>query len=277
MLTKAATLGADTVCMDLEDAVTPNKKVEARSNITTALETLNFGTSERTVRINPVNEGSGRDDLRHILQGKVLPDGIVIPKLSFYWELEEVHGIIEKEVGAKGKNIVVIPIIETAHAVLTLSNIIASNSGCYERLVALIFGADDFANSIGAKRTVTNFEVATARQLVVMHAKANGLQAIDMVNINFHDTNVLREECIQGFTMGYTGKQIIHPKQIEITHESFAPTKEEVGWAIRCVAADKENAQAGKGAFSMDGQMIDAPTVKIAQETIAKAKACGMI
>lgn len=282
MLSKIPTLGADSICCDLEDAVAPNKKVEARNNIVQTLNNTDFGRSERCVRINPVDSSYASDDIHHILSShtKVLPHTIVLPKVETAMHIHWLHSRITQLTRDRpdrdaGANIKIIALIESARALVNLQSIAES---CPERLTAFIFGADDYAADVGAQRTIKSQEVEFARNYILLHAKAAGLQAIDMVNIHFKDkTELLQRECEYGAQLGYTGKQLIHPAQISIAHQAFAPSQERIEWAQQIVAADEKYAEEGVGAFELDGKMIDAPTVKQARKVVALAKACELV
>jgi citrate lyase subunit beta-like protein len=128
----------------------------------------------------------------------------------------------------------------------------------------------------GSSKTPSNHEIQWARNLVLLHAKAAGLDAIDLVQTNFNDLDVIERESREGFELGYTGKQIIHPKQIEIVQKTFAPDAKTMDWARRVMSETEKQTQLGKGAFVVDGQMVDAPLIKKAQQIIKKAKAMGL-
>jgi len=166
-----------------------------------------------------------------------------------------------------------IAIVETALGILNLREI----AGADPRLSALIFGAEDLAGDIGAQRTPEAWEVFYARSSLVTHAAAFDLQAIDMVKIDFKDTAGLILESKQGAQMGYTGKQIIHPNQVNPVQEAFTPDDETITKAMHIMEAFAAHQQAGKGAFALDGKMIDAPIVKAAERIIARAVAAGKI
>ena len=138
-----------------------------------------------------------------------------------------------------------------------------------------IFGAEDFANDIGATRSNEGWEVFYARSAVVTHCSAFGLQAIDMVYVNFHDNEGLLLEAKQGARMGFDGKQIIHPSQVEPVQEAFTPSNEAIAHALRVMEADAQHQQRGFGAFALDGKMVDAPVVKAAARVLARAHAAG--
>jgi citrate lyase beta subunit len=208
---KATTLGVDCICMDMEDGVAINRKEVARQTIVEALRTLEFGSSERLVRINPVGSGLETEDLLAALEGH--PDGIVIPKIDsheqIHWASQSIARV-EKENGWTPGGISLIALVETALAIINLAQI----AGADRRLQALIFGSEDLAGDIGAVRTREGWEVFYARSAVVTCAAAFNLQAIDQVYIDFQDTEGLMRECQFGVHLGYSGKQIIHPNQV---------------------------------------------------------------
>jgi citrate lyase beta subunit len=145
------------------------------------------------------------------------------------------------------------------------------------RLDAIIFGAEDFAASIGATRTKESTEVLYARSAVITACAANELQAIDMVYIDFRDVEGLRAEAEEGASLGFSGKQIIHPNQVDVVQEAFTPSDEAIEYAQRVVRAFSVSQKEGKGAFALDGKMIDMPLLKNAQKVLDRAKAAGKI
>lgn len=271
---KAANLDVDSVCLDIEDGVASNRKPEARKTISQALRSLDFGRSERLVRVNPVTSGMIKDDLEETIVKGV--DGIVLPKVSHAEQIQDLSNIlstIEEDRGWEPGSIILIAIIETAQAIINLDTIASSDT----RLEALIFGAEDFAADIGAKRTAAGWEVFYARSAVVTYCAAHQLQAIDMVNINFHDDQALRSSSEQGSNMGFSGKQIIHPAQVEIVQTAFTPNPEEIEYAVRLIEKFVQNQNQGQGAFALNGIMVDAPLIRSAEAIIERAKAAGKI
>ena len=271
---KAATLDVDSVCLDLEDGVAANRKQEARTTTAKSLASLDFGRSERLVRVNPVHSVYLEHDLAEILPAR--PDGIVLPKVTDGDLLRTVSQIIstaeEQNEWSLG-TIILIAIVESAQAMVNLASIVCAD----ERLQALIFGAEDFSADIGAKRSASGWEVFYARSAVITHAAAQQLQAIDMVNINFQDDEGLRVQSVQGSRMGYSGKQIIHPNQVEIVQQAFSPSEEEIQQSIEMIENFNQHQDIGQGAFAVDGIMIDAPAVRAAESILERAKAAGKI
>ncbi|XP_069746611.1 citramalyl-CoA lyase, mitochondrial isoform X4 [Narcine bancroftii] len=141
------------------------------------------------------------------------------------------------------------------------------------QLDGVIFGSDDFCASVGATRTEDAQELIYARQKVVVTAKAFGLQAIDLVYIDYKDEKGLSKQSREGALMGFTGKQVIHPNQIPIVQEAFSPSVERVKWAWELIEAFEEHQKLGKGAFTLHGSMIDMPSLKQAQNIVTMAKA----
>jgi citrate lyase beta subunit len=271
---KAITLGVDCICMDIEDAVAFNRKNAARETIAAALRELNFGRAERLVRINPVGSGMEEDDLRAVLDAR--PDGIVLPKVG---DVEAVRWVsarlaeAELEQGLPLESIALLGLIETARGVVNVKDI----ASCDPRLQALIFGAEDLAGDIGAVRTREGWEIFYARSAVVTHAAAFGLQSIDMVYMDLHNLEGLADECLQAARMAYTGKQAIHPNQVVPIQEAFTPDDDAVARARRVVETAAQQQTEGRGAFSLDGRMVDAPVVKAAERVLDRARAAGKI
>ncbi len=270
---KSTGLGVDSVIMDLEDGVALNRKEAARETISGALREVNFGRTERLVRINSVSSGLYVDDLRHTIEAH--PDGYVLPKVESAGQIQEVSqwlGDAEAKHDWPDGSIALLAIVETARGVLTLREIAQSDP----RLVALVFGAEDLAGDLGAKRTPDGWEVFYARGAVVLHAKAYGLQAIDMVYVDLQDPDGLVTQTEQALYMGYTGKLAIHPRQVDPIQRVFTPNAEEIKQAKRLIDAHTAHQQAGTGAFQLDGKMVDMPIVRAAGAVLARARAAGI-
>lgn len=276
-VTKATGLKADCVVLDCEDGVASNKKEEARSTIHNLLGQLNFGSSEVCVRVNSIETGLAEDDLRAALTAKVLPHSIVVPKVDTVEHLDWLSDKVSAIAKSKGSQLGLITQMESAISLLNLRAICERGRAEDKtfKFEALVFGSDDFLVSIGATRTEDVKELIHARQSVVVHAKAYGLQAIDMVYINFKDPEGLRSQAEEGARFGYTGKQIIHPGQIDIVNKAFSPSEEKLKWASDVVTAFEEQEKQGKGAIDFHGYMIDMPTVQQARNVLRLAEATG--
>jgi citrate lyase beta subunit len=271
---KATTLGVDCICMDLEDGTAVNKKAEARKVIAQAMRELDFGKSERCIRINSVDSGFEKDDLPAALAAR--PDTIVLPKVESAEQVGWVSGEIESYELSNGLPVGGIRLLaglETAKGVLNLKEI----AGADKRLEALIFGGEDFAASVGATRSSAATELLYARQAVVTVCAAYEIQAIDIVYIDFRDTEGLRQEAFQGADWGFVGKQIIHPNQVDPVQEAFTPSEDAIDYARRVVETFEASQKEGKGAYALDGKMIDLPLLKSAQNVLERAKAAGKL
>ena len=253
---KAAALDVDCACMDLEDGVAPERKAAARETIARALTELDFGRTERLVRINAIGSGLEAEDLEAVRAAQ--PDGVVVPKVARAEQLDALQ---------LPEGMALIGQIESALGLVNLAAIAA-----HPRLDALIFGAEDYAADLGAVRTPVADEVFTARSLVVAHAAAFGLGAIDMLFTDFKDRAGLKKLAAQGARLGYGGMQVIHPDQVDPVQAAFTPSEEAVAAARRVVAAYEASIQAGKGVFALDGVMLDMPAVKAAQRVLARAQ-----
>jgi len=270
-ITKSITLGVDSICMDMEDGVAVNKKAEARVMVAKALQELDFGRSEKLARINSVGSGLEKEDIEAVLPHH--PDGIMIPKLEELKQIQWVSEIIEAaelKYGWPMNSIRILVVVETAKGILNLKEIAS-----HPRLDAIIFGGEDFAASVGATRTKDAVELLYAREAVVTACAAFGLQAIDIVAIDFKDIEALRTESEFGARLGFSGKQIIHPTQVEPVQSAYTPNDEAIAYAKRVVQTFEASQKEGRGAYALDGKMIDMPLVKNAQKVLERAKAAG--
>jgi citrate lyase beta subunit len=267
---KGAALAVDAVIMDLEDGVAFSHKQIARDTVAEALQTVDFGATEKLVRINPaVGGGLYVAEIETIAPHR--PDGFVIPKVETAAQIQDVsHRLAQVEAQqawAEG-TFKLLAIVESARGVMNLREIVESD----ERLVALIFGAEDLASDLGAIRTPDGWEVFYGRSAVVLHARALGLQAIDTIYPHLQNINGLESETEQALYMGFTGKLAIHPRQVSIIQAVYTPSAEEVQRSQRLVAAYKEHQAAGEGVFVLDGKMIDQPMVRAAELVLARAR-----
>jgi citrate lyase beta subunit len=269
---KATTFGVDCICMDLEDGTAINKKAEARAVIAQAMKELKFGNAERCIRINSIGSGFEQDDLAATLATR--PDTIVVPKVEsaeqVKWVSEQIESY-ELNNGLPLGSIRMLVGVETAAGILNLKDIASAD----KRLEAIIFGAEDYAANIGATRSRNGWEVLYARSAVLNACAAYDLQAIDMVFIDFKDPINLKIESAQGAAMGFSGKQIIHPSQVNPVQEAFTPNDEAIAYAKRVVETFEASQKEGKGAYALDGKMIDMPLLKNAQKVLDRARAAG--
>ena len=252
----------DGIILDLEDSVAPSEKDAAQLLVRNALRSVDFYGAERMVRINQLPKGL--DDLKYIVPHNV--NVILVPKCE---SVEQIHQL-EKEVDKLKKQhkienpIYFMPIIESALGVIKAYEIAsASKNNC-----ALAIGLEDYTADIGTQRTNEGHESIFARQMLVNAAKAAGIQAIDTVFSDVADMEALRQSVIEAKSLGFEGKGCIHPRQIKVVHEAFAPTIEEIEKAKKIVQAFEEAEKKGLGVVSLGSKMIDPPVVKRAQNTI---------
>lgn len=270
-ITKSLTLDVDCICMDMEDGTAVNRKADARATIAKALQELDFGKSEKLARINSVGSGWEKDDIEAVLPYH--PDGIVIPKVESLEQIEwgsEIIEAAELKYGWPINSVRILVGVETAKGILNLKEIAS-----HPRLDGIIFGGEDFAASVGAIRSPDATELIYARQAVIVACAAFSLQAIDIVHIDFKDAEGLRVEAEQGAGFGFSGKQVIHPNQVQVTQEAFTPSTGAIADAMRIVESFEASQKEGKGAFALDGKMIDMPLLKNAQKLLERAKSAG--
>ncbi|PNS20920.1 hypothetical protein CAC42_2851 [Sphaceloma murrayae] len=280
-LEKSRTLTVDNITYDLEDSVTPSKKPEARSNLQTFLsQERPSSIKELAVRINSVDSGFALDDLTSVLKAKNL-DAIVIPKVNSASDLHFVTDVIRHALpdrhGLLSKNpLRLIALIESARSIMDLNAICKASP----YLSGLIFAAEDFALDLSITRTPGLKEFLYARSAIATAARAHNLPStIDLVTTAFRGEEgqrTLQEESEDGKRLGFNGKQCIHPSQVEVVQKVFAPSDEEVQWAVRVVIADEKADRQGRGAWTLDGKMIDVPVVGKAKAIVKKAELAGM-
>ena len=266
-LEKAKNLRADIICFDLEDSVPLEEKKSARQLIKEALAKRSEYKSEVYVRTNSPISGMVWDDLNEILQKGI--DGIVIPKVNNITELKKIEKmIITLEKKRKLKQIDIIPSIESAEGVVN-TYVIASSS---KRIPALVFGVFDLLNDLGVEYTKQAEGAKYSRAKIPVDAKAAGKYAIDAIWQDLNDETGLEQDCVLAKGLGYVGKSIIHPNQIEIAHRIFHPAPSEIEWARKVVEAYAIAKQKKKGATKVEGKMIDEVHFKQAKALLESVK-----
>lgn len=282
MLEKSFAMHADNVTYDLEDSVAPHMKAEARSNLRDILNKQRpAGIKEMCVRINSVDTGLALDDLTEVLKGEYL-DAIMLPKCESAADLHFVTDVIrhltpERHPSSgqgKKESVRIIALIESAKAIQNLSEICKASP----YLSGLVFAAEDFAKDMSLTRTPSLTEFLYARSAIATAARAALLPStIDLVCTAYKGEaglKTLEEECLNGKGMGFNGKQCIHPSQVAVCHKAFSPGEQEVEWAARVAIADEKASRAGRGAWTLEGKMIDVPVVKKAHAVLKHAEAC---
>jgi citrate lyase subunit beta / citryl-CoA lyase len=266
MLQNADVFSADAVIFDLEDAVFLSEKDAARHLLKSYLEHFKLKNIEVIVRINAIDTRLGLDDLSLIVSDHI--DTIMLPKANLE-TLKHLDQHLEKIEKKKKllKKIGIIPIIEKAQSLIEINQI----ATC-KRVKGLLLGAEDLATDLEIERTSLGMEILLARSMVVLAAKAHGLEAIDTPFTQTQDFEGLKSDARFAKSLGMTGKACIHPNQIEIVNTLFSPSESEISQAQKILLAYEQSKMDQKGAFSVDGKMIDKPIIERAQKTLEKAK-----
>ena len=260
VLEKARGLDADALIFDLEDAVAPEAKDEARRLVAAALAEGGYGERERIVRINAPDTAWFADDLAMVREAR--PDAVLLPKVTGPADIRAMAGRIADRPG-----LALWAMMETPAAVLNAGAIAAEATET--PLACLVMGTNDLARETGASLAMERLAFRPWLMTCVAAARAHGLAIIDGVYNDFHDAAGLEAECRQGRIMGFDGKTLIHPAQIETTNRVFAPSAEEVERARRIVAAFARPENAGRGAIALDGRMVERLHLQIARRTLA--------
>ncbi len=251
-LEKAKSLQADIVCLDLEDSVPDAEKAGARGLIRNALESHNSYKSTLFVRTNSPASGLVRADLEETVREGL--GGIVVPKVDDAKALEDITGILSGLEEARGiEPIRILPSIESAKGVVNTYQIASFGP----RVPAVVFGVFDLLNDLGVEYAKDVPGIAYSRAKIPVDARAAGVAAIDAIWQDLRDSKGLEDDCQAGKSLGYSGKSIIHPDQIETVHRLFYPNPYEIMWARKVCGAYLESARGGTGATTVDGRMID--------------------
>ena len=268
-LEKAKTIAADAIIFDLEDAVAPDAKESARPNAVTAASSGEYGNRELTIRCNGLDTPWGADDLRAAAGSGA--SAVVVPKVGSVAYLDEISAILDGA-GAP-ESLKIWAMIETPTAIFDVRAIAA-----HPRVAVLVMGTNDLAREIrsrlgAADRHPLVPHLATA----LLAAREAGKVILDGVYNDVKDLDGFRAECVQGMELGFDGKTLIHPGQVDITNEVWAPTEAEVEHARKVIAAFDEGLREGKGVVTVDGRMIENLHVANAQRVIAVADAIAAL
>ncbi|HJN06258.1 MAG TPA: CoA ester lyase, partial [Bacteroidales bacterium] len=257
--------------LDLEDAVTPSKKYEARFLVRNALRSLNFYGAERMVRINQLPDGL--NDLEFVIPHCV--NLVLVPKCESDDDLIQVNNKIDelKKKHKVNNDVWLMPIIESAKGVMNAYKIAEAANN----VAAIAIGLEDYTADIGTSRTFAGNESFFARSMIVTAAIAAGIQPIDSVFSDISDLEGLAENVRTSKSLGFVGMGCIHPRQIAIIHENFAPLDKEIEKAKKIVLAFNDAKEKGLGVVSLGSKMIDAPVVLRAQNTINLAIDTGKL
>ncbi|BFL72897.1 aldolase/citrate lyase family protein [Anaerococcus nagyae] len=265
--------GPDCVILDLEDAVSPNEKDSARIQLYNTLKYIDYGETEIWVRINATDSPYYKEDIRAAVAGGC--DGIRIPMCESRDQVVEVEKLVEEAEEEFCKDIGITMLMAALETPLSIIN-------CYEictssdRLMGVALSGGDFARTMHAKTTKTGEEYFLARSQMVLSARAAGVMCFDTVYTDLDDEESLRHDTELIKNMGFDGKSIISPKQIDTVHQVFTPNDNEISNAERVIVAVNEAKEAGIGVVVVNGKMVDNAHVEGAYRTLSMAKAAGI-
>ena len=262
-LEKAKTLPVDALILDLEDAVAPEAKEQARENACAAVRSGQYGRRELTIRVNGLDTEWHLDDLRAACAAG--PDGIVVPKVGSARDVDRLVAAME-ELGAPGHT-ALWAMVETPQAMLHCEEIAAAS----DRLTVLVLGTNDLAKELHAEHVPGRQPLLTGLSLCLLAARATGTVILDGVYNDVKDAEGFAAECVQGRQLGFDGKTLIHPGQVEVCNETFAPSPEAVAEAEGVLAAWE--AGAGAGVVTHNGRMVEALHVETAERVLAVHRA----
>lgn len=258
MLLHGGVYGADSLLLDLEDAVALNQKDSARILVRNMLKSVNYYDCEVCVRVNHLDTPFGLADLQEIVP--LQPDSIRYPKTETIEDLQRLLSIIEEienKHGLPHDKMTIHIMIETALGVQNVFDIAKYS----KRVDAITIGGQDLTADMNIKQSKNSSGIDLARKMIVMAAKANKIDAIDTVYVDIDDDEGLRKETEYIKAIGFSGKAVINPRQIDIIHAVYTPTEEEIRKAYRIIKEFNKNSAAGIGVFAIDGKMVDAPVV----------------
>lgn len=263
-LDKASGLAADALIFDLEDAVAPDKKVEARAQVAACMTRGGFGPRRVLIRINALDTPWGHDDLEAVMA--LRPHGVLLPKVGRVADIEVVAGLLTASDPDHPTRIWAM--IETPDGVLNAAALAVAPG-----MAGFVLGTNDLLKDLGARSVATRQPLATALSLSLLAARAAGIICIDGVYNAFRDVEGLEAECLQGRDLGFDGKSLIHPAQLEVANRIFAPGADELALARAQVDAFAAAQARGEGVAVLDGRIVENLHVETAAATLAKAAA----
>lgn len=266
-LEKATGLACDAIIFDLEDAVAIDEKVNARALLAKTLTEVDYGPRMKIVRVNGLDTEWGREDVlafADAIRAGAKVDAILIPKVSTPADLIAVADLIQ--------SVPLWAMMETALGMLNAGDIAA-----HPRLEGMVMGTNDLAKELGSRFRADRLPMQTGLGLCLLAAKAHGKIIVDGVYNAFRDDEGLKAECEQGRDMGFDGKTLIHPAQLEVCNAAFAPSEAEIDLARRQIAAFEEAEEAGQGVAVVDGKIVENLHIVTARQVLAKAEAIAAL
>lgn len=273
MISDGHIYGSDSIMFDLEDSVSLKEKDSARFLVYNALRTIDYEGTETVVRVNGLDTPFGRDDFEAIVKAK--PDIIRLPKTEKPEDIIEADKLIteiEEKNGMEYGTVKLMAAIESALGIINAYKIATASP----RLVAIAIGAEDFVTDMKTTRSPEGIEVLSARSQVLLAARAAGIYALDTVYSDVNNMEGFVNEVKLIKQLGFDGKSVIHPKQIQPVHDIYTPTQKEIEKSIRVLHAIEEAEKKGSGVIALDGKMIDGPIVDRARRVIDLAVATGV-
>lgn len=267
-LEKARTIPADAIIFDLEDSIAPDAKVEARAKAVAAAASGNYGNRELAIRCNGLDTPWGADDLAAMVEAT--PSAVVIPKVDSVQEVERVAGLLAESGAPDGVRIW--PMIETPAAIFNVREIAA-----HPRVAVLLMGTNDLAKELRAPLLPGRHALVPHLATSILAARAAGVAILDGVFNNVGDADGFLAECRQGMEMGFDGKTLVHPNQVEPANDMWAPSPDDLADARRIIAAFDEAAGEGRGVVTVDGRMIENLHVDNARRVLAIAEAIASL
>jgi citrate lyase subunit beta / citryl-CoA lyase len=268
-LEKARGLPADCLILDLEDAVAPDAKADARERVAEAVRARGFGPREVVIRVNAIETQWGLADLESAVAAG--PDAILIPKVSRPGDIVSAAKILAARQAPP--ELKLWAMMETPAAILDAGAIAASGN----RLACLVLGTNDLLKETRARPDARRFAVTPWLSSCVLAARANGLDVLDGVYNDFKDGAGFRAECDQGRSLGMDGKTLVHPSQIAICNEIFSPSDDEIAWSRSVIAAFDRPETAGAGVITLEGRMVERLHLEMARRTVAIAEAIAKL
>ena len=266
-LDKARSLPADGLILDLEDSVSPESKQLARQQVVAALEEGGYGYRELMVRINALSTEWGLDDIKAICAAGTAPDAVLIPKPSTAADVNE--AIAAFEAAGCPDSVDIWIMAETPLCILNIQEV----AGAHPRLKGMVMGTSDLSKDTRVRHTPDRLGFITALNLCVYAARAYGLDIIDGVQLDLQDQELLAASCVQGRDLGFDGKSLIHPNQIEAANNAFAPDEDEIASAKNIIVAFEEAQAAGKGVVVVNGRLVENLHVEEAKRLLELAEA----
>jgi len=274
MLADAHIYGSDSVMFDLEDSVSLGEKDAARMLVYNALKTIDYGEVETVVRVNPLSTPYGAEDIKAMVAAGV--QVIRMPKTETAQDVIDTEKAIEAAEIAYGREVGSTKILTAVESALGIVNAYAIATAS-KRIIGIALGAEDYAANLKTTRSKDGVELFYARSVIVVAARAAGIDALDTVYSNVNDTEGLIEQTKLIKQLGFDGKSIINPRQIDPIQQVYTPTTVEIEKAMRIVAAAEEAEKRGSGVVSLDGKMVDKPVYMRALRVINLARAMNLI